>query len=126
MPWVATTGPAAGRARMGPGKLTAQTEPAPGTRWFDGQRDDAFAGLRHLQGDGERLCRAYSAVTEGRLSTVAARIGWIPPDGNDPRDITYSGVAHQRAPRTARWMNPAAAPLTWFRDMCPTATWNGC
>ena len=40
-------------------------------------------GLRHLQVMGERLCRAYSAVTEGRLSTVAARIGWILPDGND-------------------------------------------
>ena len=85
-------------ARMGPGKLTAQTEPAPGTRWFDGQRDVHSLAYGTSKVMGERLCRAYSAVTEGRLSTVAARIGWILPDGNDPRDITYSGVAHQRAP----------------------------
>lgn len=104
-------------ARMGPGKLTAQTEPAPGTRWFDGQRDVHSLAYGTSKVMGERLCRAYSAVTEGRLSTVAARIGWILPDGNDPRDITYSGVAHQRAPADGALDEPSRRALTLFRDM---------
>ena len=109
-------GPAAGRAH-GPRQLTAQTELAPGTRWFDGQRDVHSLAYGTSKVMGERLCRAYSAVTEGRLSTVAARIGWILPDGNDPRDITYSGVAHQRAPADGALDEPSRRALTWFRDM---------
>ncbi|WZB76867.1 hypothetical protein WJ972_16350 [Achromobacter insuavis] len=58
---------------------------------------------------GERLCRAFSAVTQGKLSTVIARIGWILPDDNDPRDMTYSGVAHQRAPAARGRSRPPRA-----------------
>ena len=97
-------------ARMGPGKLTAQTEPAPGTRWFDGQRDVHSLAYGTSKVMGERLCRAYSAVTEGRLSTVAARIGWILPDGNDRATSPIPAWRTSARPRTARWMNPAAAP----------------
>lgn len=104
-------------ATLGPGKLTAQSEPAPGTRWFDGLRDvDSLAyGTSKLM--GERLCRAYATVTQGRLSTVALRIGWALPGPNDPRDMTYSGVAHQR-PDPAIPLNDASRrALDWFHSM---------
>ncbi|MBB1629136.1 NAD-dependent epimerase/dehydratase family protein [Achromobacter sp. UMC71] len=104
-------------ATIGPGKLTAATEPAPGTRWFDGERDVHSLAYGTSKVMGERLCRAYSAVTQGRLSTVLARIGWILPGENDPRDMTYSGVAHQRAPAPAALDEPARRALAWFHDM---------
>lgn len=104
-------------AGMGPGKLTAATEPAPGTRWFDGEREVHSLAYGTSKVMGERLCRAYSAVTQGRLSTVIARIGWILPGNNDPRDMTYSGVAHQRAPEPATLDEPARRALAWFHDM---------
>ena len=75
-------------ATIGPGKLTARTEPAPGTRWFDGEREVHSLAYGTSKVMGERLCRAFSAVTHGKLSTVIARIGWILPDDNDPRDMT--------------------------------------
>ena len=104
-------------ATIGPGKLTARTEPAPGTRWFDGEREVHSLAYGTSKVMGERLCRAYSAVTQGKLSTVIARIGWILPDDNDPRDMTYSGVAHQRAPAPASLDEPARRALAWFHDM---------
>lgn len=104
-------------AAMGPGKLTASTEPAPGTRWFDGEREVHSLAYGTSKVMGERLCRAYAAVTQGRLSTVIARIGWILPDDNDPRDMTYSGVAHRRAPEPDAHDEPARRALAWFHDM---------
>ena len=65
---------------------------------FDGEREVHSLAYGTSKVMGERLCRAYAAVTQGRLSTVIARIGWILPGDNDPRDMSYSGVAHPRAP----------------------------
>jgi nucleoside-diphosphate-sugar epimerase len=104
-------------ATIGPGKLTARTEPAPGTRWFDGEREVHSLAYGTSKVMGERLCRAFSAVTHGKLSTVIARIGWILPDDNDPRDMTYSGVAHRRAPAPPARDEPARRALAWFHDM---------
>ncbi|WP_370681923.1 NAD-dependent epimerase/dehydratase family protein [Comamonas sp. GB3 AK4-5] len=104
-------------ASMGPGKLTAHTKPAPGTRWFDGQREVHSLAYGTSKVMGERLCRAYSAVTQGRLSTVALRIGWALPGDNDPRDITYSGVAHQHAPESQALDEASLHALQWFRGM---------
>lgn len=104
-------------AAMGPGKLTAKTEPAPGTQWFDGQRDVHSLAYGTSKVMGERLCRAFSVATQGRLSTVAMRIGWVLPGDNDPRDITYSGVAGATAPDTGALNEPSRRALAWFRDM---------
>ena len=101
---------------MGPGKLTAQTEPAPGTRWFDGQRDVHSLAYGTSKVMGERLCRAYSAVTEGRLSTVAARIGWILPTATTARHHLFRrGAPARRADGALD--EPSRRALTWFRDM---------
>ena len=96
MPWAAT-GPAAGRAH---GSRQAHRADRAGARhalvrW---PARCAFAGLRHLQGDGRAPVPRLFGRDRRPPVDVAARIGWILPDGNDPRDITYSGVAHQRAP----------------------------
>lgn len=104
-------------ATIGPGKLTSRTEPAPGTRWFDGEREVHSLAYGTSKVMGERLCRAYAAVTQGRLSTVIARIGWILPGDNDPRDMSYSGVAHPRAPEPDARDEPARRALAWFHDM---------
>lgn len=104
-------------AAMGPGKLTAHTKPAPGTRWFDGQREVYSLAYGTSKVMGERLCRAYSAITQGRLSTVAVRIGWALPGDNDPRHISYSGVAHQHAPASEGLDEASARALQWFRGM---------
>ena len=104
-------------ASMGPGRLTVRCEPAPGTRWFDGEREVHALAYATSKAMGECLCRACSAMTGGRLSTVAARIGWILPGDNDPRDMTYSGVAHRRAPDPRALDEPARRALAWFHDM---------
>ncbi|MFY0475898.1 NAD-dependent epimerase/dehydratase family protein [Achromobacter marplatensis] len=104
-------------AEMGPGKLTANTAPAPGTQWFDGQRHVHSLAYGTSKVMGERLCRAFSVVTQGRLSTVAVRIGWVLPGENDPRDITYSGVAGSIAPDTGELNESSRRALTWFRGM---------
>ncbi|OZI36626.1 NAD-dependent dehydratase [Bordetella genomosp. 1] len=102
---------------MGPGRLTPDLEPAPGTRWFDGERNADSLAYGTAKVLGERLCRAYSAITQGRLATVIARIGWILPGDNDPRAITYSGVAFPQAPAPGQFDEPARQALAWFRSM---------
>lgn len=104
-------------AALGPGGLTAAHAPAPGTRWFDGVREVHSLAYGTSKVMGERLCQAYAAVTDGKLSTVALRIGWALPGPNDPRDISYSGVAHQHPDPAAPTDEASRRALAWFRGM---------
>lgn len=104
-------------ATLGPGGLTTAHSPAPGARWFDGVREVHSLAYGTSKVMGERLCQAYAAVTKGRLSTAALRIGWALPGPNDPRDISYSGVAHQRPDPAAPLDEASRRTLDWFRGM---------
>ncbi|WP_210247582.1 NAD-dependent epimerase/dehydratase family protein [Salinarimonas soli] len=98
---------------IGPGRLTPELAPGPGTRWFDGQRmvQGVAYGVSKLV--GERACVAAAAATGGRLTAVAVRIGWCQPGENRPETLNAAGLPGA-PPRT----DPdAERDLRWFRGM---------
>ena len=104
---------------IGPGKLTAELPPAPGTRWNNGTEDVYSLAYGTSKAMGERLCKAVGAVSEangGKLSIVSLRIGWALPDENDPNDINYSGTAGTPVP-TELPDEASRVALRWFRNM---------
>ena len=101
---------------MGPGKLTAQTEPAPGTRWFDGQRDVHSLAYGTSKVMGERLCRAYSAVTGPPVDGGGAHRLDPARRQRPARHHLFRRGAPARAADGAL-DEPSRRALTWFRDM---------
>jgi nucleoside-diphosphate-sugar epimerase len=98
---------------LAPGTLRTDLAPGPGTRWFNGR--EIVDGIAYATSKlmGERLCAATASLSGGAFTTVAVRIGWCQPGGNDPRTINSSGVAGAK---------PVAGPdgerdLRWFRNM---------
>jgi nucleoside-diphosphate-sugar epimerase len=100
---------------IGPGTLTTDLEPAPGTRWHDGQKivEGSAYGVSKLM--GERLCVASAALTGGALTAVAVRVGWCQPGENRPQTINPSGVPTDAPPPVDG--PDAARDLAWFRGM---------
>lgn len=103
-------------ARMGPGRLTTDIAPGPGTTWHDGKRE-----MRSLiYGTGkvmvEKLCASVTELTGGQLSTVAVRIGWALTGDNAPQDITHSGTPASVSDMAAL-DDDARRTLRWFRNM---------
>ncbi len=101
--------------RIGPGLLTTDLAPGPGTSRPEGGRtvrDHAYAASKLF---GERLCLSAAALSGGRMSTVSVRIGWCQLGENDPRTISAAGVA----PKEGREVQPGGSDrdLTWFRNM---------
>ena len=106
-------------ATIGPGKLTAELPPAPGTRWNNGTEDVYSLAYGTSKAMGERLCKAIaevSAANGGKLSIVSLRIGWALPDENDPNDINYSGTAGTPVPDELP-DEASRIALRWFRNM---------
>ncbi|MGM3277618.1 NAD-dependent epimerase/dehydratase family protein [Ralstonia sp. 24A2] len=104
---------------IGPGQLTAELAPAPGTRWNNGIEDVYSLAYGTSKAMGERLCKAVGAVSAaagGKLSIVSLRIGWALPDENDPNDINYSGTADTPVP-TEVPDEASRIALRWFRNM---------
>jgi nucleoside-diphosphate-sugar epimerase len=100
-------------ATLGPGLLTPELEPGPGTRWFDGERvvQGSAYGVSKLV--GERACVAAASASRGRLSCVAVRIGWCQPGENRPETINAAGL-----PGAPERTDPdAERDLRWFRGM---------
>jgi len=104
---------------IGPGKLVAELDPAPGTRWHNGIEEVYSLAYGTSKAMGERLCKtvaAVSAASGGKLSTVSLRIGWALPDENDPNDINHSGTAGTPVPGAVADEQSRIA-LRWFRNM---------
>ena len=101
---------------MGPGRLTTDLEPAPGTRWHDGARmvdSTAYATSKVM---GERLCQAVAEAPASALTSVAVRIGWTQSGINDPADITYAGT-HRGNAAGAAMSDDDRRALNWYRGM---------
>jgi len=101
---------------IGPGKLVAELDPAPGTRWHNGIEAVHSLAYGTSKAMGERLCKAVAAVSGGRLSIVSLRIGWALPDDNDPNDINHSGTADTPVPGSVP-DEASRIALRWFRNM---------
>ncbi|CAJ0786571.1 Uronate dehydrogenase [Ralstonia condita] len=101
---------------IGPGKLVAELDPAPGTRWHNGIEEVHSLAYGTSKAMGERLCQAVAQVSNGRLSIVSLRIGWALPDENDPNDINHSGTADTPVPGELP-DEASHIALRWFRNM---------
>jgi nucleoside-diphosphate-sugar epimerase len=101
--------------RIGPGLLTSDLPPGPGTARPEGNcivRDHAYAASKLF---GERLCLSAAALSGGRMSTVSVRIGWCQPGENDPRTISAAGVAPKEGREVPQ--GGSDSDLTWYRNM---------
>jgi nucleoside-diphosphate-sugar epimerase len=103
-------------ATMGPGKLTADLAPAPGTRWHNGEHEEHSLAYGTSKVMGENLCAAVAELAEGKLSAVSVRVGWSLTGENDPKDITHSGSPASTADAEAL-DEDASRALRWFRNM---------
>jgi nucleoside-diphosphate-sugar epimerase len=101
---------------VGPGELTEETEPSPGTRIVVNgvpTRRNAYATSKLY---GENLVLAKCRASDGRMSGVSARIGWCQPGENDPATINALAIPLPVAEAlAANAANPA--DIAWFRGM---------
>ncbi|WP_354687206.1 NAD(P)-dependent oxidoreductase [Cupriavidus necator] len=102
--------------QLGPGKLTTALPVAPGTHWHNGIEVVDSTAYATSKAMGERLCAAVAALSGGRLTSVALRIGWAQPGDNDPNDINYAGAA-ETPPPGATLDEQSRIALRWFRNM---------
>ncbi|MFJ3483143.1 NAD-dependent epimerase/dehydratase family protein [Pseudomonas sp. NPDC090202] len=103
-------------ADMGPGRLTTDLPPAPGTRWFDGSREVHSFAYGSSKIMSEKLCATVAQASGGALSCVSVRVGWVLPGANDPRDITHSGAPSSTASLDSL-NDEERRTLRWFRDL---------
>lgn len=103
-------------AQMGPGRLSTDIAPAPGTKWHDGKRELHSLAYGSSKVMCEKLCASVSELANGKLSTVSVRVGWSLTGANDPRDITHSGSPASISD-TAVLDDDARRTLRWFRNM---------
>lgn len=101
---------------MGPGRLTTELEPAPGTRWHNGLRIVDSIAYSTSKVMGERLCRAVTEADGNGLTSVALRIGWTQPGENDPRTINHSGT-HWGDAADQAMSEDDRRTLRWYRGM---------
>jgi nucleoside-diphosphate-sugar epimerase len=101
--------------RIGPGTLTTQIPPAPGTKWRNGTTftdATAYAASKLM---AERAVAGFAREQGSSLSTVTIRIGWCQPGENRPEGINISGSPglvgeEPKDPEDQR-------TLRWFRSM---------
>jgi hypothetical protein len=102
--------------RMPPGSLTVGLPPRPGTKVRD---PDGGESLPHPYAvsklTGERICRERALGSNGRLTTVAVRIGWCQPGENQPETLNATGMPG--ADQSGEMDAEAARDLAWFRNM---------
>lgn len=102
--------------QLGPGRLSGEMPPAPGTRWHDGKREVHSLAYGTSKAMGEKLCASVTALTDGRLSSVSVRIGWTLPGENAAQDITHAGSPASSS-NTETLDEHALRALRWFRNM---------
>ncbi len=101
---------------MGPGRLTTELEPAPGTRWHNGTRMIDSIAYSTSKVMGERLCQAVAQAPGSSLTSISLRIGWVQSGENDPRTINHSGTHWGSAAGEAMSEEDRRA-LRWYRNM---------
>lgn len=101
---------------IGPGRLTVDLPPSPGTRVTRNGVDSRPVAYGSSKLYGEALSSAKAAASGGRLTAVSVRIGWCQPGDNNPS--TINALAKPLAPEEAAVAN-AAHPrdLAWFLGM---------
>jgi hypothetical protein len=62
---------------------------------------------------GERACMASAALSRGKFTTVAVRIGWCQPGDNRPETINTTGLPGKKSGTGPE----AERDLRWFRNM---------
>ncbi len=103
-------------AGMGPGKLTTDLEPAPGTRWHNGTAAIDSVGYGYSKLMGERLCATVAEQSGGQLTTVSIRIGWTQVGDNHPSSISHAGTPASGVIEAPATLDGRLA-LRWFRNM---------
>jgi nucleoside-diphosphate-sugar epimerase len=101
---------------MGPGRLTTELEPSPGTRWHNGTRMVDATAYATSKVMGERLCQALADAPGTRLTSISVRVGWTQAGENDPRTISYSGT-HWGSAAGAAMTEDDRRALRWYRGM---------
>ncbi len=101
--------------RIGAGQLTTELVPAPGTKVRIGDRQSDSTPYATAKLFGERACLAKAQATGGRLTSVAARIGWCQPGENHPRTLNLTGMPGTDAPPPKSV--DEERDLRWFRNM---------
>lgn len=103
-------------SQMGPGLLTADLAPAPGTRWFNGTHEVHSLAYGTSKVLSEKICTTVAQASGGRLSCVSVRVGWALTGDNDPAQISHAGAPTDAATLSAHDVE-AQRNLKWFRDM---------
>lgn len=101
---------------IGPGLLTEDLAPAPGTRWFTGTEQIDAVAYASSKLMSERLVARTAATSSQLCEAVSVRVGWAQPGDNDPRTISVSGTGTPDQASTAADAD-AVKNLKWFRDM---------
>lgn len=103
-------------SHLAPGGLTTTIEPAPGTRWTHGADVTDSTGYAASKLMGERCMALLAAHSQGALTTVTIRIGWVQRGANRAADINPSGTPGGMA--AAGPLDAAGETnLRWFRAM---------
>jgi len=99
---------------LGPGELTTELPPRPGTRFYlaGGYRAHAPYATSKLM--GERALLATAAGSGGRLTGVVLRIGWCQPGENHPRTISGDGLPDAEH---GTGYDGRDRDMRWFRSM---------
>ena len=95
-------------------RLTWDTPPRPGTRFFDGYdycRPTAYGASKLM---GERTVAARSASSS--LTGVNVRIGWVQPGENRPETIDLRGAGRRTGPALPD-QEEIERGMVWFRGM---------
>ena len=99
------------------GKLTSQTPPLPGTRFFSGgsyYQPNMYGGSKLAC---ERLLRSKAIASGGRFTAVSLRIGWCLAGDGDPHGIDTRGGGRGEGGTLVQPADEAARDLVWFRNM---------
>lgn len=103
---------------IGPGLLTEDLPPAPGTRWFNATEWVDATPYASSKLMSERLITSVAASSSRLCEAVSVRVGWAQPGDNDPRTISIAGTGTPAQSAVMSDPDPnAAADLKWFHDM---------
>jgi nucleoside-diphosphate-sugar epimerase len=97
-----------------PGSLKGDLLPWPGTKWSGGGREVHSIIYGSSKGYGERMMAMAAEASEGRLTTISIRIGWVQMGENRRETISSDGMPVPRGEEPSNDDTPAAR---WFKGM---------
>lgn len=102
-------------SQIGPGQLTTDLAPSPGTHWNTGTRMMDSTAYATAKSGGERFCRALAQRSAGKTAFVCTRVGWCQPGDNRPSTLSAAGAITLQ---TKTSDDPAIATADrWFKNM---------